>query len=407
MSNLIQQLYNKITNREYVFGKRKLKNIYDLILEGATQFTQTNIQPEWVPWTSLQASWYDKTRAQQVFQDESIGPGEVSVAIAILQAARPDFNDQLMLQDLSKITQGDYQGFDVRRSSLLYKMVKHEGSSTVDIYDIINNKYYEVKQASDRKSVMVGKESRGPALQLYNRVKNDFQSLYASYSKLSSEHKNLIEKYKGPNIKTMTFEKIMTTGHKYFEEKPGELARGCIFQLKQASSTPKLFLIPSFLTEEFFMDPIIKDVIPDAVSFIKDLYNVDTLDARIIDKNARDYVERKRNLYLTGDTTPIDPDTAFSDFVLFAQISIFASSKKFEDNVSSYFMESTPQSNKILSQIFPYEGLFVVDPKLGYLYAGRQNLSSLLRVENITKGIFKVVPIGTPEGIEPEGDLTT
>jgi len=41
MSNLIQQLYNKITNREYVFGKRKLKNIYDLILEGATQFTQT------------------------------------------------------------------------------------------------------------------------------------------------------------------------------------------------------------------------------------------------------------------------------------------------------------------------------------------------------------------------------
>ncbi len=178
--------------------KGSLKDLRTLIRSTGRQIKVERVKvpqpdPHPVPHSHIDLIWPCLSLwAQQVFQDESIGPGEVSVAIAILQAARPDFNDQLILQDLSKVTQGSYQEFDVRRSSLLYKMVKHEGSSTVDIYDIINNKYYEVKQASDKKSVMVGKESRGPALQLYNRVKNDFQSLYASYTKLSSEHKNLI-----------------------------------------------------------------------------------------------------------------------------------------------------------------------------------------------------------------------
>lgn len=384
MSNLIQQLYNKIVNREYVFTRRSLANAYNLVLEDTAQFTQGNIRSEWVPWTPFQREWYDKLKAQQALGDETIGPGEISVAIVLLQAARPDLTDEVILQ----------------KFNLIRSMVLHNGPSTVDVYDLISKKYYEVKQASEKKSVMVGKESRGPALQLYNKIKSDFESLYASYSKLSPEHKALIERFKDSSVKTMTFEKIMTTGHQYFKDKPGELARGCIIQPKQQSSTPKLFLIPRFLTDEFFYNPEIKDVIPDAVEYIKDLYNVNTLDARIIDKGARDFIESKRKTYLTGDTTPVDPATALSDFVLFGQISIFASKEIFFDNVVSYFTPGTEASNKVLAQIFPNEGMFAVDPNLGYLYAGRQHLGSLLRVENITKGIFKVVPVDTPEGAE-------
>ena len=402
MSNLIQQLYNKIVNKEYVFTRRSLANAYNLVLEDATNFTQSTMMAEWVPWTSLQASWYDKLKAQQLFQDESIGPGEVAVAIAILQAAQPNFTDQAVLDDISKVSQGTYAGFDIRQSSKLFQMVNHKGSSTVDIYDVVNKKYYEVKQAAEKKSVMVGKESRGPALQLYTKLKNDFENLYACYVKLSPEHKALIESHKSSNIKTMTFEKIMSVGHTYFTEKPGELARGCIFQPKQQTSTPKLFLIPSFLTENFFTDPKIKNVIPDAVEYIKMLYGVDTLDARIIDKNVRDHIERKRNLYSGDETVEVDPTTALSDFVLFAQISVFSSPENFRKNVSSYFEDGSPESNRLLSQIFPNEGLFVVDPKLGYLYAGRQHLASLLRVENITKGILKVVPRSEPESFGSE-----
>lgn len=402
MSNLISQLYNKIVNREHVFSKRSAASIYDLILEGATDFTQSNMMAEWVPWTPLQASWYDDLKAQQTFKDESIGPGEVSVAIAILQAAYPAFNDQAVIDDLSKVTQGTYAGLDTRKSSVLFKMVNHEGSASVDIFDIVNKKYYEVKQASEKESVMVGKESRGPALHLYYKIKNDFENLHACYVKLSPEHKALIESSRGPNIKTMTFEKIMNVGHKYFTEKPGELARGCIFQPKKQTSTPKLFLISSFLNEQFFSSPQIKEVIPDAVEYIKMLYGVDTLDARIIDKNIRDHIDRKRKIYSTGEPVEVDAATALSDFVLFAQISIFSSPEKFEKNVSSYFDDGSPESNQILSQIFPNEGIFVVDPKLGYLYAGKQHLASLLRVENITKGIFKVVPRSEPESFENE-----
>jgi hypothetical protein len=138
-------------------------------------------------------------------------------------------------------------------------------------------------------------------------------------------------------------------------------------------------------------DPEIKNVIPDAVDFIKDLYNVDEIDARIIDKNTRDYIEKKRVGSDPGK--PEDPNAPLSDFLLVSQATVFATPEKFAEEIQSYFTPGTPESQEALKIMFPNTGVFLVDQNKGFLYAGKERLGNLLRIDNISKGNFKVLPI--------------
>jgi len=374
LSHKIAYIYNKILKGDIVFGSSTLKEAYQHVREaGETRFGENDLYSTYTQWTPFQKELYRNTYAGVALADKTAGPGEASVAAYLINGARPDLGEDLLAQNyLHVITQ----------------MVNHSGPVTVDIYDPFTKNYYEVKEASVQKSVMVGKESRGLATSIYNRLRNDFFLLYDIYLKLTPTHKTLIEKHK-PNFKK-TLDEIFTAGAKYFNSTPGELARGAIMRLETESPTPKYFLIPLFFNDELLSDPDIKNVVPDAVGFIKDLYNVEEIDARIIDKNIRDYIEKKR---IGSSGISEDPNAPLSDFLLVSQTTVFASPEKFAEEIQSYFKTGTPESQEALKVIFPNTGIFLVDQNKGFLYAGKEKLSSLLRIDNISKGNFKVVPV--------------
>lgn len=377
MSGLTYKLlkvYGRIVNKEIVVPQSTVKEAYLQVNEQPEgRFGTDVVYSSYTPWTPFQKSLYNEK-----FGDSNTGPGEGSIAAMLLQNSRPDISEEMVAQTYMHVIES---------------MVRHKGSTTVDVYDVFTKQYYEVKQAMLQKSVMTGKESRGLATQIYNRIKNDFFQLYNIYVKLTPAQKSIIEKHK-PNFKK-TLEDIFIAGNVYFNATPGELARGSLMRLKTETATPKFFLLPYFFNEELLSDPEIKNIVPDAVDFIKDLYNVNELDARIIDRNIRDYIEKKKKQ--EGEKTSEDPNAALSDFLLISQTTVFASPAKFETEIQSYFLNNTPQANEALKLTFPNTGVFLVDPEKGYLYAGKEKLSTLLRVDNISKGGFKVVPFNAPE----------
>ena len=397
MSNLISQLYNKILRREEVPLRPNLEDTYSLIAEAQVNggfFTQNSIINRWVGWSPLEQQWYVNTdQVKAYFKNKNIGPGEVSVAIVIRKSHGPyeraDTYETIPMTD-DRLSQPDLF------KNLFYPMMKHTGGPAVDVFDPVNKKYYEVKQATEKKDVPVGRHSRIHAEKIYRTVRESFEIIYNSYSKLTPEYKQLVEKYKDETVVSATFAQIMERGNEYFSGSTGELARGCIINSKGKSESPKLFLIPRFLAN-LVKSPEVKQAIPDEVEWIQQLYKVEFNDARLIDKMVRDYITRNRALRSTEPVTDnTDPELALSDFVLLCQTTVFANRALFEKEIVSVFTLGGEKSRQFLPQLFPNEGLFVVN-KEGYIYAGKNQLSSLLRINSITKNVFKVIPEFVPE----------
>ena len=335
-------------------------------------FNKELVISEITPWPSYTGKYYDSAKKAG---KGIAGPGELSVSMVLVQSSNTeDFNknEQIVAKDA-------IQG------------IKHEEGNRVDIKNKYTGKLYEVKQASNTKSVQVGANSTEFAANLQRDVRINFLSLYKVYSILAPEHKQILDK-------TGELETIFKLGYNYFEKQAGqrgELSRGCIINdiRRPHSHIPKLYKIPQYFTPEILNNPeynIVSKDVADSTYFLKDLYKVNDTDARIIDNLIKNYIQRKQQM--NAEAIVEANNEVFSDFLLIAsQNPVFASQQTFAEKVQNYFVPGSRESKQVLMSIFPHEGVFVVSNE-GYSYAGQNHLEVLLRIDSITRSKLKVLP---------------
>ena len=251
-----------------------------------------------------------------------------------------------------------------------------------------------------RKSVLVGAHAKETATNLHRKIRDGFLALYRSYRLLNATHKQILNNafpVAPGQAKVQTLEEIFNYGAEYFTKggsgNSGELSRGCVLPVSRTHAhIPQLYRLPLYLIPEILNNQnyIVGAEDTDfATEFYKLQYKVDDSDAIAIDNLVKDYIRRKQQL---SEQAEADVDKqAFSDFLSIARESPVFGPGKFKSEVQAYFEPGTERSRETLMKIFPYDGIFVVDPT-GYLYAGKSALHTLLRIDCISNGTLKVLP---------------
>jgi hypothetical protein len=362
----LEEAYEIVFHRKPFFQQKSISDVYvsKVICEQA--FGVNNADDKITPWSALEAKLYN------VAGKTGAGPGEYSVAAAILKQNEPDL----------------YRSLEAPVTSLetVISALQNYVQGGVVPYDIqYGDNRYEVKQATEISSVRTGTKAKDLAANIFLGLKEEINGLYQKYLELPSEYKNMLGKELG---------NVLTSSYEYLKAKNIELAQGAIFSvggeygLKSSArqATPKMYLLPKFF-EEILTDPSIKDIISPTAEEIKKIYGVDLFDAKVIDVRAREYLS-KRNKLEPGVESP---ETIFNDFLLMARLSSFADEEIFNKNIRDYFTPGTELHKQVLKTIFPETGLFIVSPQ-GYIYVGQERLDSFIRVTKISNGTLKIIP---------------
>ena len=347
---------------ETAYHEPSISRLVSVLLE------DSNIQE--IKWEPFEKNLYDTAKLPENLT--GTGPGEYSVAALLLKevdkekydtlASLPDTELATIVGTLNNYVQGGEVSYDVE----------------------INNQQYEVKQTNDKSSVRTGIKAAELASKLFYIIKNNILDLSERYNDLSEEYKNKINKIV-PDLA-----KILNQSRDYLKPMYGQLARGTLFPkgenfVKNKSQLAAIYKLPSMF-EALLTDPDIEDIVSLTALEVKNIYNVDIYDAKIIDINARDYIS---NRYKNKDITVSDK-TKFSDFLLMASESSFSSPEVFKNNILNYFIPHTDQHKNALNTILPITGLYVVSPE-SYIYVPKKNLDSVIRIAEISGNTLKII----------------
>lgn len=362
----LEEAYEIIFHKKPFFQHKTVTDVYVEQVINEQTFGTNDASTTVTSWTSLENKLYNITGKT------GSGPGEYSVAAAILRQNEPDLYASLAAPTTS---------IDTVVSTLENYV---QGGNTP--YDILyKDNRYEIKQTTEIASVRTGTKAKDLAANIFLKIKNEVSELYEKYKVLPQEYKNLL----GEELLN-----ILTSSYEYLKAKNIELAQGALFPaggdfgMKRGgtSTTPKLYLLPDIF-EDILTNPDIKDIVSPTAEEIKKIYGVDLFDAKIIDIRAREYLATRNKLEPGIES----PETLFNDLLLMMRVSSFANEETFNKNIRDYFIPGTEKHKEALSIIFPETGLFVVNPA-GYVYVGREKLDSFIRVTKISNGTLKIAP---------------
>ena len=374
------------------FKKKKplpYKNLGELYIETAyhepsisrlASVLLEDIDIQEIKWEPLEERLYDTTKL--IGAKLKTGPGEYSVAALLLKDVDEEKYNTLATLALS----------NTEIPATIVDTLNNYVQGGKVSYDVkINNQQYEVKQTSEETSVLTGTLSKELAGYIMSTIKKDIKELTERYNGLSDENKKTIEDIKmldsERNTHPIALGDLLNKSQNYLKDKSIELAAGALdLEVNAHSRTPKIYLLPEKF-ELLLTEPKIKDIISLTALEIKNIYNIDIYDAKVIDFDARDYIT---NRYKNKDNTVSD-ETKFSDFLTMASKSSFSSPEKFKINILNYFIPGTVKHKETLKKIFiDVTGMYVVSP-LGYKYVPQADFDSVLRISQISNGGLKII----------------
>lgn len=358
----LSERYNRILKKLPHKPKLRALNVYERFIlnneqapSGAVYSAHTtNIGA----WDELQKQVYNLGRNGGQIVERG-HKGEVSCALELIKPNAEAYKRMVQLwstdrtaffKEIALINIGDGRTYDL----------EYEGSK------------YEVKELEVGGSVMVGGESDVVRRELLNRINQIVEII----NNIPQEENVYLEKIKeiASIIKT---KKLRETGRSMIDNiERGEIGK-TVFAILEAFSEA----IEDFLKNQKVDYP--DSEIPKTAKELKSVYKdefpeVDNITAVTADNKVRQVLSKK---YDAGDK--------FFNFLDLCKNSVYSSKDRFENEVLSYFRENTPQSIRLLRNLFPKTGVFLVTPN-EFVYAGFNYLQDIMVPANFTGKTIKV-----------------